>query len=250
CHITKQPDRQCLAPFFGIKGFFNRFIQVFAFNIAIACFNPPINTLLIYFYPDTNGVIHRSGQWLRSAHTTQPGRYQQFTLQRSVKLLAGTLCKSFVSTLQNTLRTNINPGTRRHLSIHRQSHFIETTELFPVGPLWYQMSIRDKHAGSFFVGFKYSHRLPALNQHSFIIFQTFERFYYLVIAFPIASRLSPAAIDNQLLRLFSNRRIKIIHQHAQRCFLMPPFAIYICSCWCFYTFYYVFLSTHHPLSLN
>src|SRR5699024_8899311 len=83
-----------------------------------------------------------------SAHTTQPGRYQQFTLQRSAKLLAGTLCKSFVSTLQNTLRTNINPGTRRHLSIHRQSHFIEPTELLPVGPLWYQSSIRDKHTGA------------------------------------------------------------------------------------------------------
>src|ERR1035438_1225079 len=45
-----------------------------------------------------------------------------------------------------------------------------------------------------------------------------------VIAIPIASRLARAAINNQILSAFSNFLVKIVHQHAHRCFLLPTFA--------------------------
>ena len=42
--------------------------------------------------------------------------------------------------------------------------------------------------------------------------------------FPIPRRFSGAAVDDQIVRFFSDLRIEIIHEHAQRGFLLPTLA--------------------------
>ena len=60
-----------------------------------------------------------------------------------------------------------------------------------------------------------------LHQHGFIVFQCLQSSNHCVVAAPIAGSLSGATVDNQFLRVFGYRRIKVVLQHAHCCFLSP-----------------------------
>src|SRR5206468_13102077 len=67
-------------------------------------------------------------------------------------------------------------------------------------------------------------RLPALNQQRLVVLQRPQRRHDRVERFPVAGRLSRSAIHDEILRTLGDVGIKIVHQHAQRRFLLPPLA--------------------------
>ena len=61
------------------------------------------------------------------------------------------------------------------------------------------------------MGFEYAHRLPGLHQQGFIALQVLQRLHDSVIAFPVARCATNTAIDHQLVRVFGDIGIKVIH---------------------------------------
>jgi hypothetical protein len=54
--------------------------------------------------------------------------------------------KRLVGTLDNTLRTNVNPTPGRHLPIHRELHCFQAVKFVACCPVWYEVGVGDQHA--------------------------------------------------------------------------------------------------------
>src|SRR5699024_2587288 len=187
--------------------------------------------------------------WSSDVCSSDLGRDHQLALQRTVKLLAGTLGKSLIGSLQNTLCADVDPRAGGHLSVHGKSHLVEAAEFIPVRPFRHQVRVGNEHTRGFFMRLEHAHGLDALYQHGLIIFQAFERRHNLMVAFPVTRSLPAAAIDDQLIRLFGYLRIQIIHQHTQSRFLMPALTLQLRSSWRLYIINNR-ICTHNTHSLN
>src|SRR5579863_9728047 len=66
--------------------------------------------------------------------------------------------------------------------------------------------------------------LTGLHQQRLVVLQFPERAYDGVERSPIPRCAPGAAVDDQLIRLFSHLRIEVVHQHPERGFLMPALA--------------------------
>ena len=59
--------------------------------------------------------------------------------------------------------------------------------------------------------FKYADRFAGLHQQGLVAFQVFQRLHDSVIAFPVARSATDTAIDHQLMRVFGDIGIEVIH---------------------------------------
>jgi hypothetical protein len=69
-----------------------------------------------------------------------------------------------------------------------------------------------------------AHRLAALHEQRLVPFERAQRGDDRVERRPVARRLARAAVDHEILRPFGDRRIEVVHQHAQRRLLHPALA--------------------------
>ena len=132
--------------------------------------------------------------------------------------------KSFKRTLHDPLAADVNPRAGRHLSVHRQSHPLETIELGIVVPLPDKIGVGDQDARCFIVGPKFADRLSRLNEKGFVIFEFAQRANNCIESFPAPRGATCSTVDNELIGIFCDVRIEIVHQHPHGRFLMPAFA--------------------------
>src|SRR5437762_2214760 len=132
--------------------------------------------------------------------------------------------KSFKGTLNNPLAADVNPRARSHLSVHRQSHPLEPIELGVVVPLPDEIGVGDQDARCFIVGPEFADRLSRLNEKSFVVFELAQRSNKCIESFPASDGATRSTVNNQLIGIFCDVRIEIVHQHPHGGFLMPPFA--------------------------
>ena len=78
---------------------------------------------------------------------------------------------------------------------------------------------------------KNPHGLSGLHEERFIIVQRAQGSDDGVKTFPIARGLSSAAVDDEIVGALGYVGIEIVHQHAQRGFLLPAFAGKLRTAW-------------------
>ena len=71
------------------------------------------------------------------------------------------------------------------------------------------------------MGAEHTDRFAGLNQQRLVVVERLQSRDNCVEIGPGACRAADAAVDNQLMRIFSNVRVQIVHQHAHRCFGQP-----------------------------
>jgi len=54
----------------------------------------------------------------------------------------------FVGALNDALRTDVDPASRRHLAVHEKAKSFEAAEFVPGGPVPYEVGVGDQHAGA------------------------------------------------------------------------------------------------------
>ena len=140
-------------------------------------------------------------------------------------MLAACLNEGFIGTLHDALAANVDPAAGGHLAVHRQPFGIQLVKVFPGCPVRHQVGVGDQHPRRVFMGFEYAHRLTGLHQQRFVALEVFQRLHDSVIAFPVARRASDAAIHHQLMRVFGDIRVEVIHEHTQRSFGQPALRI-------------------------
>ena len=140
-------------------------------------------------------------------------------------MLVSHRSKRFEGSLYDALRADVNPTTRSHLAVHHQAFALEFMKVIPVGPGAHQIGIRDQDTRRIFMCAKDSNRFSRLHQQRLIVLQLMQRPNNRVERFPIARSFTRATVDDQFIRLLCHFGIEIVHQTAQRCFLMPAFAV-------------------------
>src|ERR1044071_7189952 len=79
------------------------------------------------------------------------------------------------------------------------------------------------------MGPEFADRFAGLHKKRLVIFQLAQRANNSVETFPISSRSSVAAVNDQPIRRLCHFGIEIVHQHAHGGFLVPALASAFCS---------------------
>src|ERR1700722_3276744 len=87
-----------------------------------------------------------------------------------------------------------------------------------------EIGIAEQYAGCVLVGAKDGYWFSGLHEERFVRGKFLERANDGMETFPVSRRFSGAAIDDQVVRFFSDLWIEIVHQHAKSGFLLPAFA--------------------------
>src|SRR5437016_2216060 len=74
------------------------------------------------------------------------------------------------------------------------------------------------------MGPKFSNRFARLHEQRFVVLQIAQRTHDCVECFPAPRCPTGPAINNQLVRIFGDVGIEIVHQHPHGGFLVPAFA--------------------------
>jgi hypothetical protein len=138
-----------------------------------------------------------------------------------LEVLAAHLDEGLIGALDDPLAADVDPGSRRHLTVHGQALAIEFVEVFPRGPMRHEVGIRDQHAWRIHMGRENADRLARLHQQGFVIAQCFQGLDDAVVAIPVASGAADAAVHDEFGGILRHVRIEIVHEHAQGCFRLP-----------------------------
>ena len=194
-----------------------------AIAVAIA------NTLVDAFFIDLDAQCccarNRCGKGLSTTHPAQTGGKQEASMQRATEVLTSALGKRLVRALHDTLRTDVDPRSCRHLTIHHQTQRVETTELIPRCPLRYEVRIRNDHAWRACMRFDNAHRLTTLHQQRLVHIHRAQTAQDRIEGFPIARCLTEAAVHNQIFRLLGICRVEVVLNHAIRCLELPVLTV-------------------------
>src|ERR1035438_6852779 len=78
-------------------------------------------------------------------------------------------------TLNDSLRTDVNPRAGGHLPVHDEAKLLQLIELLPVRPVAHQVRVADEYAWRVLVRLKDADRLARLHQQRLIVFQSLQR---------------------------------------------------------------------------
>ena len=222
--IADQPDRNV---FFFADGIFQnaqRLVERGDEKIAVAGLEALLDALGIDVNPKKRRAGHGSRQRLRASHSAHAAGDDQLAAQISAKMFVARRIEGLVGALNDPLRADVDPRSCRHLPIHHQPGALQFVELLPVGKMADEIRVGDEHARRVVVRLEHSHRLARLHQQRLVVRETLQRVDDGVIAIPIAGSFARTAVDDQILRALGNFLVKIVHQHAHGCFLLPTFA--------------------------
>ena len=117
--IANQTDRKRLSIFARCFNQLERFIDRPRDLVAVTALQSLLDPRRIDVNTDKNGAVHGRGKRLRAAHSTEPAADDEFTREISIEMFLPRRAKGFECALHNSLAADVNPGTGRHLSIHR-----------------------------------------------------------------------------------------------------------------------------------
>ena len=143
--VSGQSKRQWFAPGNGVLHLEQRGVRaenVDPNNLG----NAARDARRIHLYAEGDAAEHGNGQRLRATHAAESGREHEAPAGITEALLAGR-GKSLVSALENALRADINPQSRRHLPIHGRPKSVQATELLPISPIRHQHGVRNSAHG-------------------------------------------------------------------------------------------------------
>jgi hypothetical protein len=101
--------------------------------------------------------------------------------------------------------------------------------MLPVGPAGHEIRIGDEDARRVRVRAEHAYGLARLDEQRLIALERAQRRHDLLVALPVARRLTDAAVHDELGRPLGDLGIEVVHQHAQRRFGEPAAAGELCA---------------------
>ena len=222
--VADEPDRRRLALAHRVFQDAQRFVEIVDHHVAVAGLHAPLDALRIDVDAEKRRAVQRRGQRLRAAHPAHSAGRDQLSGEIALKMFSSGGGERFVGALQNSLRADVDPASGGHLAVHHQAGAVELVEMLPIVPMADEIGIRDQHARRVGVRAENADGLAGLHEQRFVIFERAQRRDDRVIALPVARRFAAPAVDDQVFRLLGHLGIEVVHQHAQRRFLLPAFA--------------------------
>ena len=176
-----------------------------------------------------HAAVEGDGKRLSTAHAAHSTGNHKFAFERPAEMALRECGERLESALQDALRADVDPTPRRHLAVHHQASAIEFVEVLPSGPFAHQVGVGDEDARSHFVRWKHRDRLARLHQQRFVALQPLQLAHDGVVALPVACGLADTTVDYEIRGALGVFRIQVVHQAAQRRFLLPSLAVQPCS---------------------
>ncbi|MCY1434669.1 hypothetical protein D9M71_507350 [compost metagenome] len=221
--ITQQGNGDSLA-FAGVLGDARqRVVQVSGLLVDVTAAQAKIDAALLAFDIQRAGAGQGCGQWLGTAHATQARGQNPLAREVAVVVLATGLDEGFIGALDDALAADVDPAAGGHLAVHGQALGVQFVEVFPGGPVRYQVGVGDQYARGVAVGLEHADRLAGLHQQGLVVVQVGQAFDDLVVAFPVTCSATDTTVNHQFFRVLGDFRVEVVHQHAQRRFGQPAF---------------------------
>ena len=173
---------------------------------------------------DDDTVIHRHGQRLRAAHPAETGGEHDAPLERSTEMLSGELGERLIRPLEDPLRSDVDPRARGHLPVHRQAALLEIAEDVPGRPFADEVGIGDEDPRGPLMCPEDGNGLARLDEERLVVGQPAELADDRVEGRPAPSRPTRPAVDDEGVGILGDLRIEVVHEHPERCFLLPAAA--------------------------
>ncbi len=146
----------------------------------------PVDALGVDLGDQGRGPVHRGSQRLRAAHASQSRRHDEAARQIASEVPGCRRGKRLVGALHDPLAPDVDPGSGRHLAVHRESEPLEAPELLARRPRRNQERIRDQDAGSILVRRKDADGLSRLDEERLVAAQARQRRHDRLEALPVA----------------------------------------------------------------
>ena len=166
--VSDKPDRQRSTFRFRGKNAVERIIEVMRHFVEVSVVDAALDTVGVDIDDEYSTVIERHGEWLRAAHTAASTRERYRTGESAVKLFACNCAERLVCSLKDALRTNVDPRTRGHLTVHREPLGFELAELWPVRPVADEVGVGDEYPRRPLVGGEDSDGLARLDEECLV----------------------------------------------------------------------------------
>src|SRR5690606_2759860 len=101
---------------------------------------------------------------LGATHTAESRCNGDSSRERATKVTLRSRRERFVGTLQYSLRTDVDPGTGRHLPVHHQAELVQPVEFLPGCPLGNEVGVRNEYTRSKIVRAEHRHRFAGLHE--------------------------------------------------------------------------------------
>ena len=173
--------------------------------------------------PSTAAPCIGGGERLRATHAAQPGSDDEAPCERAAEVARRHGAKRLVRALHDALRADVDPRAGGHLAVHREAQALESPELIPVGPASHEIGIGDAARAA--------HRACVRNTATGLPLCTSSvsssasvrsvRTMASNASHERAARPVPPYTTRSSGRSATSA-IEVVHQHAQRGFLLPP----------------------------
>jgi hypothetical protein len=223
--IAEQPKGERAALSGRLARLQQRVVEVARGSIQVALRDAALDAARVRLHADRHAAKHGDGEGLGPTHAAEPARQDDPALQRAVEPLRRRGGEGLVGALQDALRADVDPRSRRHLPVHSQAERLEAAELVPVGPVGDQHGVGDEHARRPRIGTEDANRLAGLNQERLVVSKAAQCGHNGLEALPVARRFSGAAVNDEVVGPLRHLRVEIVVQHAQRRFLGPSAAL-------------------------
>ncbi|KAG0927789.1 hypothetical protein G6F31_017924 [Rhizopus arrhizus] len=141
-----------------------RVVQVVGLLVHVAGAQAEIDTGLLAFDVQRRSACQRGGQRLRAAHAAQAGGQHPATREVTAVVLAAGFDEGFIRALHDALTADVDPAAGGHLAVHGKTLGVQFVEVFPRGPVRYQVRVGDQHARGVGMGLEHADRLARLHQ--------------------------------------------------------------------------------------
>ena len=219
--VADQGDRERPAVARGLASTCQGFVKRVRDDVHVAHGATALGTLGIHLDDQGHAVVHGHGQRLGTAHAAEPGGEHHPAAQRAPEVLASDLGERLEGALQDPLRPDVDPRAGRHLPVHGQALTFQLAEGVPVRPLANQIGIGDENARRPFMGSEDRNRLAGLHQQRFVVLQPSKLPNNRLERVPGTRRSTGPAVHDQVVGPLGNLGIEVVHEHAQRGFLLP-----------------------------
>src|ERR1035441_6013526 len=142
-------------------------------EIAIASLQALLDALGIDINAKERSASHGCRERLRSSHSAHSSGDDQFAAQIATKMFVARGVEGFVSALHDALRTDVDPRTSGHLSIHHEAGALQFVELLPIGKMSYEIRVRNQDTRSVLMRLENAYWLARLHEQRFVVFQGF-----------------------------------------------------------------------------
>ena len=222
--VAEQADGE--GPIFvpGGDGSGDSVVEVFGLLVEVAVLDAPDDTGRVTLDADDHAAVHGHGQRLRPTHPAQAGGQRDRAIERPAEAFGGDGGERLVGALQDALGADVDPGARGHLAVHGQTELLEAAELLPGRPLRDEVGVRDQHARGPFVGSQDADGLAGLDKKGLVVVEVLRVADDRGVGVPAPGGAAGAAVDDELVGMFGDLRVEIVHQHAHRGFLGPSLA--------------------------